>query len=143
VAELGESRASDTTRFATLSRANAPRFFHICDHFDDKAVDRYVKTNPDMIGLLAETQGRPLGVAHAFFIDEGCAEITFVVTNDGRHLGVGRNVARTAPGGIAAAPMHVHIAYALAQNRPCSNLARSLGCRFALTLLQFARPPRS
>jgi hypothetical protein len=39
-----------------------------------------------MIGLLAETQGRPLGVAHAFFIDEGCAEVALVVTNDGRHL---------------------------------------------------------
>ena len=87
MAESGESRESDTTRFATLSRGNA-RFFHICDHFDDRAVDRYVKTNPDMIGLLAETQDRPLGVAHAFFIDEECAEVAFVVTNDGRHLGV-------------------------------------------------------
>ena len=82
-----------------------------------------------MIGLLAETQDRPLGVAHAFFIDEGCAETAFVVANDARHLGVGRLLFERLIVALQQRPCTSVIAYALAQNGPFSNLARSFGMR--------------
>src|ERR1035441_9538425 len=47
------------------------RFFHVVDHFDDAAVDSYVKASPDTIGLIAEKHGQPLGVAHALLQNAG------------------------------------------------------------------------
>ena len=105
------------------------RFFHVVDHFDDAAVDSYVKASPDTIGLIAEKHGQPLGVAHAFFIDEGCAETAFVVANDARHLGVGRLLFERLIVALQQRPCTSVIAYALAQNGPFSNLARSFGMR--------------
>jgi GNAT superfamily N-acetyltransferase len=105
------------------------RFFHVVDHFDDAAVDSYVKASPDTIGLIAEKHGKPLGVAHAFFIDEGCAETAFVVANDARHLGVGRLLFERLIAALQQRPCTSVIAYALAQNGPFSNLARSFGMR--------------
>jgi len=103
------------------------RFFHVVDHFDDDAIDRYVKARPDVIGLIAEQHGRPLGVAHAFFIDEGRAEIAMVVANDARHLGVGRLLFDRLIAALQHRRCTSVIAYALAQNGAFSNLARSVG----------------
>jgi GNAT superfamily N-acetyltransferase len=103
------------------------RFFHVVDHFDDDAIDRYVKARPDVIGLIAEQHGRPLGVAHAFFIDEDRAEIAMVVANDARHLGVGRLLFDRLIAALQHRRCTSVIAYALAQNGAFSNLARSVG----------------
>jgi GNAT superfamily N-acetyltransferase len=102
------------------------RFFHVVDHFDDAAVDSYVKASPDTIGLIAEKDGQALGVAHAFFIDEGCAETAFVVANDARHLGVGRLLFERLIAALQQRRCTSVIAYALAQNGAFSNLARSV-----------------
>jgi GNAT superfamily N-acetyltransferase len=67
------------------------RFFHTVDHFGG-AVERYVEARTNTIGLIAEKRGRPLGVAHAFFVNEGCAEIAIVVAHDARYLGIGRRL---------------------------------------------------
>jgi hypothetical protein len=103
------------------------RFFHAVDHFDDDAIDRYVKASPDVIGLIAEQHGRPLGVAHAFFIDEERAEIAMVVANDARHLGVGRLLFDRLIAALQQQRCTSVIAYALAQNGAFSKLARSVG----------------
>jgi GNAT superfamily N-acetyltransferase len=103
------------------------RFFQAVDHFDDDAIDHYVKASPDAIGLIAEQHGRPLGVAHAFFIDEGRAEVAMVVANDARHLGVGRLLFGRLIGALQQRRCTSVIAYALAQNGAFSNLARSVG----------------
>jgi len=66
---------------------------------------------------------RPLGVAHAFFIDEGCAEIAFVVANDGRHLGVGRMLLERLLAALQQRRCTSVMAYALAQNRPTGRAA--------------------
>jgi GNAT superfamily N-acetyltransferase len=103
------------------------RFFHMVDHFDDVAVERYVETRADTIGLIAEKHGRPLGVAHAFFIAEGCAEIAIVVASDARHLGVGRLLFDRLIAALQQRRCMYVIGYALAQNGALSNLARSVG----------------
>jgi GNAT superfamily N-acetyltransferase len=103
------------------------RFFHVVDHFDDNAIDRYVKARPDAIGLIAEQHGRPLGVAHAFFIDEGHAEIAMVVANDARHLGVGQLLFDRLISALQHRRCTSVIAYALARNVAVTNLARSVG----------------
>jgi len=105
------------------------RFFHTIDHFDDAAVARYVKASPDSIGFLAEAHARPVGVAHAFFSDEGCAEIALVVANDSRHRGVGRLLFERLIAALQQRRCKSIIAYALAQNGSFSNLARSFGMR--------------
>jgi hypothetical protein len=101
------------------------RFFHTVDHFDDDTIDRYVKASDDAIGLIAEL--RPLGVAHAFFIDEGRAEIAVIVANDARRLGVGRLLFDRIMAALQQRRCTSMIAYALAENGAFSNLARSVG----------------
>ena len=86
-----------------------------------------MKARPDAIRLIAEQHGRPLGVAHAFFIDEGRAEIAMVVANDARHLGVGRLLFDRLIAALQQRRCTSVIAYALAQNGAFSNLARSVG----------------
>src|SRR5450755_4161858 len=103
------------------------RFFHAVDHFDDDAIDRYVKASDDAIGLIAERHGRPLGVAHAFFIDEGRAEIAMIVADDARRLGVGRLLFDRIMAALQQRRCTSVIAYALAENGAFSNLARSVG----------------
>jgi GNAT superfamily N-acetyltransferase len=103
------------------------RFFHAVDHFDDDAIDRYVKASPDAIGLIAEQHGRTIGVAHAFFIDEGRAEIAMIVANDARRLGVGRLLFDRLIAALQQRRCTSVIAYALAENGAFSNLARSVG----------------
>jgi GNAT superfamily N-acetyltransferase len=105
------------------------RFFHMVDHFDEGAVERYVETRTDTIGLIAEKRGRPLGAAHAFFIDEGLAEIAIVVASDARHLGVGRRLFDRLIAALQQRRCMDIIGYALAQNGAMSNLARSVGMR--------------
>jgi GNAT superfamily N-acetyltransferase len=103
------------------------RFFHAVDHFDDAAIDRYVKASPDAIGLIAEQHGRSLGVAHAFFIDEGHAEIAMIVANDARRVGVGRLLFERLMAALQQRRCTTVIAYALAENGAFRNLARSHG----------------
>jgi GNAT superfamily N-acetyltransferase len=103
------------------------RFFHVVDHFDDDAIDRYVKASDDAIGLIAERHGRPLGVAHAFFIDEGRAEFAMIVASDARRLGVGRVLFDRIMAALQQRRCTSVIAYALAENGAFSNLARSVG----------------
>jgi GNAT superfamily N-acetyltransferase len=105
------------------------RFFHTVDHFDDEVVERYVEARTDTIGLIAEKRGRPLGAAHAFFIDEGLAEIAIVVASDARHLGVGRQLFDRLIAALQQRRCMYIIGYALAQNGALSNLARSVGMR--------------
>jgi GNAT superfamily N-acetyltransferase len=104
------------------------RFFHTVDHFGG-AVERYVEARTDTIGLIAEKHGRPLGVAHAFFINEGCAEIAIVVARDARYLGVGRRLFDRLIAALQQRECTSIIAYALTQNGAVSNLARSVGMR--------------
>lgn len=104
------------------------RFFHTVDHFGG-AVERYVEARTDTIGLIAEKHGRPLGVAHAFFITEGCAEIAIVVAHDTRYLGVGRQLFNRLIAALQQREFTSVIAYALRQNVAVSNLARSVGMR--------------
>jgi ribosomal protein S18 acetylase RimI-like enzyme len=103
------------------------RFFHAVDHFDDDEIDRYVKASPDVIGLIAEQHGRPLCVAHAFFTDEGRAEIAIIVANDARRLSVGRLLFDRLIAALQQRRCTSVIAYALAENATLSNLARSVG----------------
>ena len=105
------------------------RFFHAVDHFDDDAVGRYVQASPDVLGLIAEQHSRPLGVAHAFFIDEVCAEIAMVVANDARRVGVGRLLFDRLIAALRQRRRTSVVAYALVQNGAFSNLARSVGMR--------------
>src|SRR5450631_2632786 len=105
------------------------RFFHTVDHFDDEAIERYVEARPDTIGLIAEKHGRPFGAAHAFFIDEGLAEIAIVVASDARHRGVGRRLFDRLIAALQQRRCMYIIGYALAQNGALSNLARSVGMR--------------
>jgi GNAT superfamily N-acetyltransferase len=105
------------------------RFFHTVDHFDDEVVERYVEARTDTIGLIAEKHGRPFGVAHAFFIDEGLAEIAIVVASDARHLGVGRRLLDRLIAALQQRRCMYIIGYALAQNGALGNLARSVGMR--------------
>jgi GNAT superfamily N-acetyltransferase len=103
------------------------RFFHAVDHLDDDAIDRYVEASPDVFGLIAEQHSRPLGVAHAFFIDEGRAEIAMLVANDARRVGVGRLLFDRLIAALQQRRCTSVIAFALAQNGAVSNLARSVG----------------
>ena len=104
------------------------RFFHTVDHFGG-AVERYVEARTDTIGLIAEKHGRPLGVAHAFFINEECAEIAIVVARDARYLGVGRRLFDRLIAALQQRECTSIIAYALTQNGAVSSLARSVGMR--------------
>jgi GNAT superfamily N-acetyltransferase len=105
------------------------RFFHTVDHFDDEAIERYVEARTDTIGLIAEKHGRPLGVAHAFFIDEGRAKIAIVVANDARHVGVGRRLFDRLIAALQQRGFASIIAYAITQNGAFSSLAQSVGMR--------------
>lgn len=105
------------------------RFFHVVDHFDDNAVDHYVEARADTIGLIAEKHGRPLGVAHAFFIDEERAEMALVVASEARHLGVGRLLFERLIAALQRSGCMSVIAHALTQNGAFASLARAAGMR--------------
>ncbi len=109
------------------------RFFHVVNHFDLCDISRFVDPRPDMIGLIAEDRGAasvtsaPLGVAHAFFIQPGCAELAIVVANDVRRRGVGRQLVERLLCELRAARCERAIAYALSTNASFGALARRLG----------------
>jgi GNAT superfamily N-acetyltransferase len=105
------------------------RFFHVVDHLDDDAIERYVEVRADTIGLIAERHGRALGVAHAFFIDKRRAEIAMIVASDGRRQGVGRLLFERLIAALQRRGCMCVVAYSLAQNGPLSKLARTVGMR--------------
>jgi hypothetical protein len=88
---------------------------------------RYVEASPDVFGLIAEQHSRPLGVAHAFFIDEGRAEIAMLVANGARCVGVGRLLFDRLIAALQQRRCTSVIAFALAQNGAVSDLARATG----------------
>jgi hypothetical protein len=71
--------------------------------------------------------GKKLAVAHAFFIDEGRAEIAMLVANDVRRVGVGRLLFDRLIAALQQRRCTSVIAFPLAQNGAVSNLARSVG----------------
>jgi GNAT superfamily N-acetyltransferase len=125
---------SDADNYRSILLRTSPqdrfcRFFHAVGHFDDEAVARYVESNTEAIGLIAEQRGRPLGVAHAFFIDKESAEIAMLVANDAQHGGVGRLLFDRLMAALQQRRCVTVIAYALLQNNAFIHLARSVGMR--------------
>ncbi len=85
---------ADEEAYGTILERTSPedrycRFFHHVDHFDPAEVHRFVEERDDMIGVIAEEAGVPLGAAHAAFLDAVTAELGIVVSQDARKLGVG------------------------------------------------------
>jgi GNAT superfamily N-acetyltransferase len=112
-------RTSDEDRYC--------RFFHVVDHFDPEFVEQYVVARPDILGFIAEEDGKPLGAAHAVGIDERSAELAIIVAQDARRRGVARALLTRL---IAELPAHGYkelIAYALRENRAFSGLAKTVG----------------
>jgi GNAT superfamily N-acetyltransferase len=105
------------------------RFFHIVNHFDPEFIERYVGDQADVVGVIAEDEGRPLGVAHAFFFDERRAELAIVVARDSRRQGIGRALLEHLTAAIEARGCDELIAYSLGENVAFSRLARSVAMR--------------
>lgn len=64
------------------------RFFHTVPAIGASEVLPFVRSRPDMVGLIAVEDGRAVGAAHAF-IDDGKAEFAVEVRPDCRHHGIG------------------------------------------------------
>lgn len=105
------------------------RFFHSVDTFDDNAIEQYVGTRSDTVGLIAEKNGLPLGAGHAFYIGEGQAEIALLVAHDAQRLGVGRRLLSGLVAALRQRECGSVVAYALAQNGAFSKLAAAAGMR--------------
>lgn len=65
------------------------RFFHSVPNIGPAEVLPFVRSRPDMVGLLAVEGGKALGAAHAFIEDDGSAEFAVEVRPDYRHHGIG------------------------------------------------------
>jgi GNAT superfamily N-acetyltransferase len=85
----GDEDAYRTILERTSSEDRYCRFFHHVDHFDPAEVHRFVEERDDMVGVIAEEDGVPLGAAHAAFLDETTAELGIVVSQEARKRGVG------------------------------------------------------
>jgi GNAT superfamily N-acetyltransferase len=114
-------RTSDDDRYS--------RFFQVLDVFDPAAVHRYVEARPDMIGAIAIDGNRPLGAAHAAFLDDTTAELAIVVAGDARKSGVGRTLLSSLMGELEDRGYMRFVARSLRENTGFTALARSLGFR--------------
>jgi GNAT superfamily N-acetyltransferase len=103
------------------------RFFHVVNHFDLSDIRRFVEPRLDTIGLIAEEDGVPYGVAHAFFLSDHSAEIAIVVAGDVRRHGVGHALLERLLGELRSRQFTEVIAMALSVNSSFAHLAASVG----------------
>jgi acetyltransferase len=115
------ARTSDADRYC--------RFFHFVDHFDAQHVRRFVEPQPDVVGFIAVEDERPLGVAHAFLLPDGAAELAIVVAADARRRGVGAALLEHVVRAAHARGWRRLVAYALHDNGAFKGLATAAGMR--------------
>jgi GNAT superfamily N-acetyltransferase len=111
----------------TSAEDRACRFFHAVDHFDAAEIRRFVELPPDAVGFIAEENGRPLGIAHAFAVEHDAAEFAIVVAADARRRGVGFALTSRVIAALRARGCRRIIAYALPANVAFASLARAAG----------------
>ncbi len=129
-------RPTDTDLFCSiLDRTSADdrycRFLHVVNHFDPDEVRRFCGSGADLIGFIATSNGRALGAVHAYFLDDGSAELAIVVANDARHGGVGRALVERLIDALVQRGCPRLIAYAFCENYAMVSLARSFGMQHA------------
>ncbi|GAC1403548.1 MAG: hypothetical protein NVSMB64_05480 [Candidatus Velthaea sp.] len=103
------------------------RFFVALDNLDPAEIRRAVEDRPDLIGFLAEDNGRALGIAHGSLLENGSAELTVLVADDARRRGGGRELLRATVAHLRRLGVERIIAYSLSENYAFSKLGRSIG----------------
>jgi GNAT superfamily N-acetyltransferase len=105
------------------------RFFHVVRHFDPRETRRFVESQPDVVGLIAEDGPRKLGVAHGFLLEGAAAEIAVLVSADARRQGVGGALLNRLVPDLRARGCNRIVAYSLAGNAAFASLATAAGLR--------------
>lgn len=115
-------KTSDEDRFC--------RFFHVVKTFDPREIHRFVDSQPDMVGFIAEDRGglKP-GVAHGFLTEAHTAEVAVLVAAEARRRGIGFALLSALIAELQARECRRIIAYSLSENHAFANLARSAGLR--------------
>ena len=103
------------------------RFFVAVDHLDPADIARAVEDRPDLIGFLAEENGRPLGIAHGEVLENGSAELSVLVAADARRRGVATALLRATIAQLRALGVKRITAYSLNDNHAFGKLGRSIG----------------
>jgi GNAT superfamily N-acetyltransferase len=115
-------KTSDEDRFC--------RFFHVVKTFDPREIHRFVDSQPDVVGLIAEDRGGlKLGVAHGFLTEAHTAEVAVLVTAEARRRGIGVSLLTALIAELQARGCSRIIAYSLSENHAFANLARAAGLR--------------
>lgn len=102
------------------------RFFRAVDHFEHVDVARFVDPGPDTLGLIAESDGRPVGAAHAF-ITGTSGELAVIVAPDARRAGVASALLGHLGAMLRARRVKTLSAFSLTDNYAFAKLARRSG----------------
>jgi RimJ/RimL family protein N-acetyltransferase len=114
------ARTSDEDRYY--------RFFRAVDVADcDTAVRPFVEARADMIGFIAESDGVPLGAAHAALIDAESAEVAILVARDGRERKVGTSLLSALITYLRERNYSRIVAHSLQENVAFARLAQRVG----------------
>ena len=103
------------------------RFFVALDQLDPADIRHAVEDRADLIGFLAEEDGRSLGIAHGEVLENGSGELTVLVADDARRRGVATALLCATIAHLREVGVKRITAYSLSDNYAFSKLGRSIG----------------